>query len=61
LRYEDFEKIKYDTDQIMTRKESISDTPEKDRFVVTVNSFLFVERKICGFHLYRQTTKLSAP
>jgi hypothetical protein len=26
-----------------------------------VNSFLFVERKICGFHLYRQTTKLSAP
>lgn len=33
LRYEDFDKIKYDTDQITTRRESISDmiTPEKDR------------------------------
>jgi len=48
LRYEDFEKIKYDTDQITTRRESISDmiTPEKDRFVLNKNSIFFFEYQI---------------
>ncbi|XP_071166399.1 phosphatidylinositol 3-kinase catalytic subunit type 3-like isoform X3 [Mytilus edulis] len=31
LRYEDFDKIKHDTDQITTRRESICDTSDRDR------------------------------